>query len=136
MTSVFLSHRSDFTFLSAFPSSYLIFQFLAFDPNSRFKTQISSSKRFTSVKDKVPNMYRVSPKKALSECCWSHSALAQSPFAGTLVCLEIVFFVVSYCKTKQDQAPPSHVNGKIWPHLLNLGYDFVLIVHYFLGHTV
>ena len=83
MTSVFLSHRSDFTFLSAFPSSYLIFQFLAFDPNSRFKTQISSSKRFTSVKDKVPKMYRVSQKNALSECCWSHSALAQSPFAGT-----------------------------------------------------
>ena len=49
MTSVFLSHRSDFTFLSGFPSSYLIFQFLAFDPNSRFKTQISSSKMFTSV---------------------------------------------------------------------------------------
>ena len=83
MTSVFLSHRSDFTFLSAFPSSYLIFQFLAFDPNSRFKTQISSSKRFTSVKDKVPKMYRVSQKNALSECCWSHNALAQSSFAGT-----------------------------------------------------
>ena len=54
MTSVFLSHRSDFTFLSGFPSSYLIFQFLAFDPNSRFKTQISSSKFFNSVKDNVP----------------------------------------------------------------------------------
>ena len=35
--------------------------------------------------------------------------------------------------TKQDQVPPSHVNGKIFPIALNFGYDLVLLVH-FLGH--
>ena len=51
------------------------------------------------------------PKKTLSECCWSHSALAQSPFAGT-PCVLVLIFWSFLTKTKQDQAPPSHVNGK------------------------
>ena len=51
-------------------------------------------------------------KNALSECCWSHSALAQSPFAGTPYVWRLIFWSF-LTKTKQDQAPPSHVNGKI-----------------------
>ena len=52
------------------------------------------------------------PKNALSECCWSHSALAQSPFAGT-PCVWRLIFGLFLSKIQQDQAPPSHVNGKI-----------------------
>ena len=59
--------------------------------------------------------YRVSQKNALSECCWSHSALAQSPFAGTPCVWRLIFWSF-LTKTKQDQAPPSHVNGKIYSH--------------------
>ena len=51
-------------------------------------------------------VYRVSQKNALSECCWSHSALAQSPFAGT-PCVRKLIFLLFVTKTKQDQAPPS-----------------------------
>ena len=29
------------------------------------------------------NILQGVPKNALSDCCWSYSALAQSPFAGT-----------------------------------------------------
>ena len=32
------------------------------------------------------------PKNALSECCWSHSALAQSPFAGTPCVWRLIFW--------------------------------------------
>ena len=39
-------------------------------------------------------------------------------------------------KTKQDQALPSHIDGKIYPTAFNFGYDFVLLVHQFLGHPV
>ena len=60
---------------------------------------------------KLPK-YRVSQKNAISECFWSHSALAQSPFAGT-PWVRILIFWSFLTKTKQDQAPPSHVNGKI-----------------------
>ena len=55
------------------------------------------------------------PKNAFSECCWSQSALAQSPFAGT-PCVWRLIFLSFLTKTKQDQAPQSHVNGKIYPH--------------------
>ena len=35
--------------------------------------------------------HRVSQKNALSECCWSHSALAQSQVAGTLCVWKLIF---------------------------------------------
>ena len=57
----------------------------------------------------------MSQKNALSEYCWSHSAVAQSPFAGT-PCVWRLTFWSFLTKTKQDQVPPSHVNGKIEPH--------------------
>ena len=40
------------------------------------------------------------------------SALAQSPFAGTPCVWRLILWSF-LTKTKQDQAPPSHVNGKI-----------------------
>ena len=52
------------------------------------------------------------PKNALSECCWSHSALAQSQVAGTLFLWKLIFFSF-LTKTKPDQAFPNHVHGKI-----------------------
>ena len=60
-------------------------------------------------------IYRVSQKNTLSECCWSHSALAQSPVADTPCVLKSIFWSF-LTKTMQDQALPSHVHGKIWPH--------------------
>ena len=77
-------------------------------------------------------LYRVSQKNALLECCWSHSALAQSQVAGTPCVWKLIFWSF-LTKTKPDQAFPSHVHGKIRPTALNIGYDFVLLVH-FLGH--
>ena len=53
--------------------------------------------------------------------------MAQTPVADTLLCLEINFWSF-LTKTKQDQALPSHVHGKIW---LNFGYDFFLLVPFF-----
>ena len=44
-------------------------------------------------------------------------------------------FLSFLTKTKQDQAPPSHVHGKFGPTALHFGYDFVLLMH-FLGHPV
>ena len=71
-------------------------------------------------------IYRVSQKNALSKCCcWTHSALAQSPVADTPCVLKSIFW--SFLNT-QDQALPSHVHGKIW---LNFGYDFFLLVPFF-----
>ena len=56
------------------------------------------------------------PKKnALSECCWSHSALAQLQVAGTPCVWKLTFWSF-LTKTKPDQALSSHVNSKIWPH--------------------
>ena len=51
------------------------------------------------------------PKNALSECCWSHSTLAQSPFAST-PCVWRSIFWSFLSKTKQDQAPPKLMKKK------------------------
>ena len=56
--------------------------------------------------------YRVSQNNALSDCCWNHSALAQSQVASTPCVWKLIFWSF-LSKTKQDQATPSHVNGKI-----------------------
>ena len=60
-----------------------------------------------------------------SECCWSHSKLAQSPFAGT-PCVRRLIFWSFLTKTKQDQEPPKSCQKFD---------DFVLLVHFF-GHPV
>ena len=51
-------------------------------------------------------------KNALSECCWSHSALAQSQVAGT-PCGWKLFFWSFLTKTKPDQPFPSHFHDRI-----------------------
>ena len=68
-------------------------------------------------------------KNALSECCWSQGALAQSQVAGTSCVWKLIFWSF-LTKTKQDQAPP-HAMVKFSPTALNFGYDFVLLVHFF-----
>ena len=86
-------------------------------------------------KNKTKHTYIGCPKKnALSECCWSHSALAQSPFASTPCVWRLIFWSF-LTKTKQDKAPLSQVNGKFSPIALNFSYDFVLYVHFF-GDTL
>ena len=55
------------------------------------------------------------PKNTLSECCWSHSATPQSQVAGT-PCVWKLNFWLFLTKAKPDQAFPSDVHGKIWPH--------------------
>ena len=52
------------------------------------------------------------PKNALSECCWSHSALAQTQVTGTPCVWKLIFWSF-LAKTKPDQAFASHVHGKI-----------------------
>ena len=75
------------------------------------------------------------PKNALSECCWSHSAVAQSPFAGTPCVWKLIFWSF-VTKTKQDQALPSNVDGRIWPHSAQFWLWFFSICTFFLGHPV
>ena len=99
--------------------------------------QALALRRWKSLKILKPlHLCRVSQKNALSECCWSQSALTQSPFAGPPFFWRLIFWSF-LTNTKQDPAPPSHVNGKIKPHStqLLLLFDFVLLVH-FLGHPV
>ena len=55
------------------------------------------------------------PKNALSECCQSHSALAQSQVA-VLPCVWKFIFWSFLTNTKPGQAFQSHVHGKVWPH--------------------
>ena len=52
-------------------------------------------------------------KNALSECCWSHSAInvAQSLVAGTPCVWKLIFWLF-LTKPKPDQAFPSHVLGE------------------------
>ena len=52
------------------------------------------------------------PKNALSECCWNHSALAQTQVTGTPCVWKLIFWSF-LAKTKPDQAFASHVHGKI-----------------------
>ena len=71
-----------------------------------------------------------SQKNALPECCWSHSALAQTQVTGT-PCLWKLIFWSFLAKTKPNQAFASYVHGKFSPTALNFDYDFVLLVHFF-----
>ena len=75
------------------------------------------------------------PINTLSECCWSHSSLAQSPFADTPCVWRLIFWAF-LTKTKR-RIKPSQVMSieKFSPIALNFGYDFVLLVHFF-GDTL
>ena len=75
-------------------------------------------------------IHRVSQKNALSESYWTHSAMAQTPVADTPLCLEINFWSFP-TKTKQDQALPSHVHGKVWPHSAQFRLWFLSISTFF-----
>ena len=69
------------------------------------------------------------PKNALSECHWSHSALAQSQVTGTPCVWKLIFWSF-ITKTKPDQAFLRLLfMVKFCPTALNFGYGFVLIVH-------
>ena len=74
--------------------------------------------------------YRVSQKNALSECCWSHSALAQSQVSSTPCVWKLIFgrFVLRLCLFKPSQVI---FMIKFSPTALSFGYDFVLLVHFF-----
>ena len=82
----------------------------------------------------VLRLCRVSQNNALSECYWTHSALAQSPVADSH-CVQKSIFWSFLTKTKQDRALPSHVHGKIWPQSARFWLWFFLLV-LFLGHPV
>ena len=61
------------------------------------------------------NILQGVPKNTLSEYYWTHSTLAQSQVADNPFVWKSIFWLF-LTKTKQDQALPSHVHGKIWPH--------------------
>ena len=73
-------------------------------------------------------------KNALSECSWSHSALAESEVASTPCVWKLIFgrFLLRLSLIKPTQVM---FMVKFSPTALNFGYDFVLLVH-FLGHPV
>ena len=78
-------------------------------------------------------MYRVSQKNALSECCWSHSALAQSQvLAGSPYVWKLIFWLfltnLSLIIIKLSQVMSM---VKFIPTAFNFGYDFVLLVIFF-----
>ena len=62
--------------------------------------------------DDGDNIQGVPEKNALSECCWSHSALAQSQVAS-IPCVWKLIFWSFLTKTKPDQAFPSHFHDRI-----------------------
>ena len=65
----------------------------------------------------------MSQKNALSECYWSHRALAQSQVAGT-PCVWTLLCWSFPTKTNPDQAFQSHVYGKILVMILFYRYIF------------
>ena len=82
----------------------------------------------------VLRLYRgVSQNNALSECYWTHSALAQSPVADTPCVWKSIFWSF-LSKTEPKQDLPSHM-VKFGSTVLNFGCDFFLLVT-FLGHPV
>ena len=68
------------------------------------------------------------PKNTLSECCWSHSALAQSQVAGTPCVWKLIFWSF-LTKTKPSQVM---FMEKFSPTAFKFGYDFVPFVQFFL----
>ena len=83
-------------------------------------------------------IYRVSQKNAPSDCCWTHSALAQSPVADTLCAWKSIFWSF-LTKTKQDKLLPSGIHAKISPKAPIFGYDFgpiIVLATFCLRHPV
>ena len=79
-------------------------------------------------KNKTKPTYIGCPKKnALSECCWSYSALAESPFAGTPCVLRLIFLL----RLSRIKRPQVISMVKFSPIALNFGNEFVLFVHFF-----
>ena len=70
------------------------------------------------------------PKNALSECCWTHSAAAQSPVANT-PCVWKSILCTFLTKTKPNQALPSYEYGKIWPNSAQFWLWFFCISTFF-----
>ena len=70
------------------------------------------------------------PKNAFSECCWSHSALAESEVASTPCVWKLIFgcFLLRLSLIKPSQVM---FMVKVSPTALNFGYDFILLVHLF-----
>ena len=74
---------------------------------------------------------RVSQKKVLTECCWSHGADALSPVAGTPVWnLSFWSFLIF---TLQDQALPSHFHEPLHSILVR---NFLSVSYFILGNPV
>ena len=63
------------------------------------------------------------PKNALSECCWSHSALAQTQVPGTL-CEKKLIFWSFLAKTKPDQ------NVTIGAKFCSIAWDQIWAIFY------
>ena len=79
-------------------------------------------------------IYRVSRKNAISECCWSHSALAQSQVAGSPCVWKLMFWSFRF-KTKPDQAFPSHVQMSNFYPQLSI-WVIILIYQYIFWDTM
>ena len=82
----------------------------------------------------VPAVYtshvQGAPKNALSECCWSHSALAQTQVTSTPCVWKLIFgrFLLRLSLIKPSQVM---FMVKFSSTALNFDYDFVLLVHFF-----
>ena len=73
---------------------------------------ISHIKRLQSVQKLQYLTLQGVPKNALSECCWTHSVLAQSQVAGTPCVWKLIFWLF-LTKNKPDEAFPSHFLDQI-----------------------
>ena len=98
-------------------------------PYQPAKQELMSSTAQFNIHPATP-YYRVSQKNALSEWCWSHSALAQSQVSSTPCVWKLIFgrFVLRLCLFKPSQVI---FMIKFSPTALSFGYDFVLLVHFF-----
>ena len=72
-------------------------------------------------------------KKLLTECCWIHGEETQSPLARTPRTRSC--FLVFFSRIEQDQALPSHVQGKIWPQSTQFWFELFSFSLFF-GHSV
>ena len=96
-----------------------------------WKKQMASSplgnKKMSKILDRH---YGVSPKKLLTECCWSHGEQTQSPVAGTSCVWRLFFgrYLLRLTRIKHSQAISL---GQFGPTLVNLGWDVFLLVALF-----
>ena len=78
----------------------------------------------------VLRLCRVSQNNALSECYWTHSALAQSPVADTPCVWQSIFgsFLLRLSRIKPSQVV---YMVKFGSTVLNFAYDFFFISKFF-----